>query len=162
VTHYEVLGVRAGADLDEIRRAYLRLAREHHPDHDGDAETMQAINAAWRTLSDPGRRRRYDEVLRTEGEPAEPEPTWHPFDEADDVMDPRLDDSDARRPTAGRLLAIAPVALLVVGLAALVVGGVAALRPLLALGFVCLAGSALLFVLAPVAVVLESRRHDRL
>ena len=81
--------------------------------------------------------------------------------EADDD-DPRLDDSDARRPTGGRVLAIAPVALLVAGIASLVVGGVANVRGLVALGLICFAGAFLLFVVAPLAVVLESRRHDRL
>ena len=160
MTHYEVLGVAADAGTDEIRRAYLRLARVHHPDHRGDPERMQAINAAWQTLSDPVRRRTYDDTLHTE----EPVRSWRPFDdgwEADDD-DPRLDDSDARRPTGGRVLAVAPVALLVAGIASLVVGGVANVRGLVALGLICFAGAFLLFVVAPLAVVLESRRHDRL
>ena len=162
MTHYEVLGVARTAPVDEIRQAYLRLAREHHPDRHGDPERMQAVNAAWRELSDVTRRRRYDELL--DG-PVQDEQvaTWHPFDDGDDdEPDPRLDDSLARRPTAGRLLALAPVTFLVTGLGAVVVGGVAALRPLMGLGFVLLAVALLLFVAAPIAVVLESRRHDHL
>lgn len=160
MTHYEVLGVAADAEADEIRRAYLRLARRHHPDHRGDPERMQAINAAWQVLSDPVRRRSYDESLGAD----EPARSWRPFDDGwdEEELDPRLDDSNARRPTGGRVLAIAPVVLLIAGLASLIVGGVANIRGLMALAFVFLAGAVLLFVLAPLAVILESRRHDRL
>lgn len=83
--HYEALGVPMGADPAEIRRAYLRLARRHHPDsHAGDGAAalaaaqrrMQEINAAWTVLGDPRRRRHYDDTVRrgtaTAGSPARP------------------------------------------------------------------------------------------
>src|SRR4030095_176518 len=61
---YIVLGVERGAELDEIKRAYRRLARRLHPDinpGDGEAaERFRQILAAYETLSDPDRRRRYD------------------------------------------------------------------------------------------------------
>jgi molecular chaperone DnaJ len=61
---YQVLGVDRGASQDDIRRAYRRLAREHHPDvNDGDPgaeQRFKEINLAYQTLSDPGRRRQYD------------------------------------------------------------------------------------------------------
>ena len=60
---YEVLGVSRDASQEEIRRAYRRLAREHHPDvsADPDAEhRIKEINLAYQTLSDPARRRQYD------------------------------------------------------------------------------------------------------
>ncbi|MDY7102556.1 MAG: J domain-containing protein [Actinomycetota bacterium] len=69
MTHYEVLGVSRSAGKDEIRRAYVTLARTYHPDfHTSDdaatkAESerrMQALNQAWEVLSDPTRRRNYD------------------------------------------------------------------------------------------------------
>ncbi len=54
------------ATRDEIRVAYRRLARQHHPDAKGDAsvERMSQINEAWRVLSDPGRRAVYDAQSR--------------------------------------------------------------------------------------------------
>jgi curved DNA-binding protein CbpA len=60
VTHYDVLGVAIGASRADIHRAYLTLARRHHPDAGGDAAAMQRVNQAWAVLSDTARRRRYD------------------------------------------------------------------------------------------------------
>ncbi|HEV8636285.1 MAG TPA: J domain-containing protein [Chloroflexota bacterium] len=65
---YAVLGVPMTASEREIRAAYRKLARRFHPDlNAGDknaAEHFKRIKAAYETLSDPERRRRYDE-LRT-------------------------------------------------------------------------------------------------
>src|SRR6185437_14708116 len=60
--YYAVLAVAPTADEDAIRQAYRRLAREYHPDVAGEkgAEPMKRINAAYRVLSDPDRRREYD------------------------------------------------------------------------------------------------------
>jgi hypothetical protein len=64
ITHYEVLGVAATASPDEIRRAYRRLARLHHPDRStDDASTMAAVNEAYRVLRHPSRRALYDAEL---------------------------------------------------------------------------------------------------
>jgi molecular chaperone DnaJ len=61
---YGVLGLRRGATQEDIRKAYRRLAREHHPDvnhHDPDAERrFKELNLAYQTLSDPVKRRQYD------------------------------------------------------------------------------------------------------
>ena len=66
--YYGILGVPRYTKWDGIRRAYLRKARQHHPDlHPYDPEAgsrMSAINGAYATLSDPARRAQYD-ALRT-------------------------------------------------------------------------------------------------
>jgi curved DNA-binding protein CbpA len=62
-THYEVLGVPRRASTDEIRAAYRAAARTRHPDAGGSPGAMQALNAAWHVLGDPGRRAAYDRSL---------------------------------------------------------------------------------------------------
>jgi molecular chaperone DnaJ len=60
---YATLGIPAGASRAEAGRAHRRLAKEFHPDVNPGpvaADRMRRINAAWRILSDPGRRARYD------------------------------------------------------------------------------------------------------
>ena len=61
--HYRVLGIPRHATTPEIRRAYRRLARQQHPDHnpraDG-AERFRALAEAYAVLNDPARRARYD------------------------------------------------------------------------------------------------------
>jgi molecular chaperone DnaJ len=61
---YEVLGVRPDAGDDEIKRAYRRKARQHHPDANaGDPEAearFKEVSFAYEVLRDPERRARYD------------------------------------------------------------------------------------------------------
>lgn len=63
-TPYELLGVSSTASAAEIRSAYRRLARQHHPDTGGAAADFAAITDAYDLLSDPARRARYDAAQR--------------------------------------------------------------------------------------------------
>lgn len=57
---YELLDVPRSASADDLKRAYRRKAREHHPDAGGDEDTFKALTHAYQVLSDPDRRSRYD------------------------------------------------------------------------------------------------------
>jgi DnaJ-class molecular chaperone len=58
--HYTVLGVGKTATPDEIKRAFRKLASQHHPDKGGDTARFQEIQAAYDTLGDPAKRQQYD------------------------------------------------------------------------------------------------------
>lgn len=63
VDHYAVLGVARDASADEIRSAYRKLARQHHPDVSAAAnaaERFKEVTQAYEVLSDPEKRQRYD------------------------------------------------------------------------------------------------------
>ncbi len=60
--YYEVLGVGKNASADEIKKAFRRLAVQHHPDKEGGDETkFKEINEAYEVLKDDSKRKRYDQ-----------------------------------------------------------------------------------------------------
>lgn len=60
--YYETLGVGKSASADEIKKAFRRLAVQHHPDKTGGDETrFKEINEAYEVLKDPSKRQRYDQ-----------------------------------------------------------------------------------------------------
>ena len=64
--YYKILGVEKNASEKDIKRAFRRLAREHHPDVNPDdaraEERFKEINEAHEVLSDPEKRRKYDQL----------------------------------------------------------------------------------------------------
>jgi curved DNA-binding protein len=64
--YYDVLGVDRDASQEEVRRAFRRLARRHHPDVNPDdpgaEERFKGINEAYEVLSDPEKRQKYDRL----------------------------------------------------------------------------------------------------
>lgn len=58
--YYETLGLSKDASADDIKRAYRKLAMEHHPDKGGDDKKFKEIAEAYEVLSDPNKRSQYD------------------------------------------------------------------------------------------------------
>src|SRR5215467_24524 len=70
---YETLGVPKNASADEIKKAYRKLARQHHPDaNHGDKEAeerFKEVQNAYDVLSDPEKRKQYDTFGSSNGRP---------------------------------------------------------------------------------------------
>ena len=64
MNHYKMLGVPETASLDEIKKAYRDLVLQHHPDKGGDVKMIQRINEAKEVLSDPQKRKEYDDQIK--------------------------------------------------------------------------------------------------
>ncbi len=172
---YEVLGVAHDAPAAEIRRAYVRLARRHHPDFFVGREPhlrleaeqrMRAVNQAWSVLGDPGRRQAYDRAEGLAGADVADARPFEPFDPGDDDVDPRdLPDvpyrqGDGRDGRLGRVATLAPVtafgASITLGALGLVVGSTV----FLALAVAAFVVACLGFVVLPLVALSRASRDD--
>jgi len=173
---YDRLGVAPTSSAAEIRTAYLKLARIHHPDfHTNDADRlnnereMQSINEAWAVLGDPERRRVHDERMRLSqpdhvatGTPVPGRYDFVPFDDSDDEIDPRLiDDVGVEGTHVARSVQIAPLVCFGGGVLGVILGVVINLPFLIAVGAVGLVLSVFGFLLAPVIALSRSIRAER-
>jgi curved DNA-binding protein len=83
--YYETLGVSRNASEAEIKKAFRKLAREHHPDVARNKkqaeEKFKDINEAYEVLSDPAKRKKYDELGQNwkAGGDFRPPPGWEGF-----------------------------------------------------------------------------------
>lgn len=67
MTHYDTLGIPENATQEEIKKAYRKLANQHHPDKGGDTTKFQQIQSAYDAISDEQSRARYDAERRGGG-----------------------------------------------------------------------------------------------
>jgi len=58
--YYDILGVTKDSTTEEIKKAYRRLSKEHHPDRGGDGERFKKIAEAYTTLGDENKRNSYN------------------------------------------------------------------------------------------------------
>ena len=65
--YYQILGVDRKASQDDIKKAFRKLAHEHHPDKGGNEAKFKEINEAYQALGDPDKRARYDQFGSAEG-----------------------------------------------------------------------------------------------
>jgi len=67
--YYEILGLERGASPEEVKKAYRRLAKEHHPDFNKDdqeaGKKFNEVKEAYDVLSDPEKKARYDQFGHT-------------------------------------------------------------------------------------------------
>jgi len=81
---YDTLGVPKSASADEIKKAYRKLARQHHPDSSGgDEARFKEIQSAYDVLSDPEKRKQYDAYGSTNGRGAPGGTQFQDFDLSD-------------------------------------------------------------------------------
>lgn len=69
MSFYDDLEVTPNATADEIKRAYRKLAIQHHPDKGGNPDNFLRIQTAYDTLSDNAKRQAYDDQLQHQGNP---------------------------------------------------------------------------------------------
>jgi curved DNA-binding protein len=79
--YYEILGVTRGADADEVKRAYRKLARKFHPDVSKEKnaeEKFKEVQEAYEVLRDSDKRAAYDQLGRDfrNGQQFRPPPDW--------------------------------------------------------------------------------------
>lgn len=78
--YYEVLGVSKGASADEIKKAFRKLAIEHHPDRGGDETKFKEVNEAYEVLKDDKKRQRYDQFGHAGVGGSSGSPSGNPFE----------------------------------------------------------------------------------
>lgn len=158
--------MRRDASVDEIRRAYVRLARRHHPDYFVDATPseradaewrMRVVNEAWAVLGDSGRRKAFDDLQPRPFEPFSPA--------ADDDEDPRDAPDVPYRPVPestarARLATVAPVALFASSVGMAVIGSFMRLTGLLALAFILFLLSCVGFLVVPLLALSRARQDE--
>jgi curved DNA-binding protein len=80
--YYQIMGVPEDASADEIKKAYRRLARKHHPDlnkDEGAADRFKELGEAYEVLKDPAKREEYDHIRKygaAAGDEFRPPPGW--------------------------------------------------------------------------------------
>lgn len=174
-TLYDVLDVDATASASDVRRAYLALARAHHPDfHTGldeptraaNEREMQRINEAWTVLGDEERRRDYDDELRRRRRhrhtPGAASRDFVPLDDDDTDYAALLDDEPVGEGArVSQRLQVLPVIAAAIGVVVVFVGLAVRAELVAAWGAILVVLGVGAFIATPVVAVMRSYRSDR-
>jgi hypothetical protein len=171
---YRVLGVARDASPAELRRAYLRLARAHHPDRfigapaarQAEAERrMQELTQAWSLVGDELRRHEHDAragAQPTAGATAA-DHAFRPFDESDEVDPLDLPDVPYRpsgSPGPSRAVTMTPILIFAASVATGVLGLVLDAPGLLGLAVLLFVVSCVGFVVLPLLALARASRDE--
>ena len=171
---YRTLGVGADASTRDLRAAYLRLARAHHPDTFEGAERaaaearMQSINEAWNVVGTPHRRAEYDRSRpRTEsttGSQTRGRPHFRPFDDdplhqVDVDLDPTPISGSRQIP---QWVSLMPIAFVVSGLVFFGFGLLVKAASIVAFAAVVFAVGVIGFIVLPLVVMSRADRDPTL
>lgn len=178
VDHYNTLGAVPSASAADLRAAYLKLARQTHPDkfegseRDAAEARMQKINEAWNVLGVAHKRREYDARQPASQPSATPGRSpgqrgrthFRPFD--DDTIERADIDLDAT-PIAGskgtpRWLTFLPVLLVITGIVILAFGTMVNAAGVFALGVISVALGLICFLMLPLFVMSRAKRDPNL
>lgn len=173
-THYDVLDVAPEATPAQIRKAYLSLARTHHPDfHTGasaaaraaNEREMQRINDAWSVLSDEQRRADYDQSLRRDvsasRRPGPASYDFTPIDDDDTDYAALLDDAPiGDGASVPRGLQMLPAVGVLGGILVLGLGLLLRTTFFLAFGVLAIVIGLLSFIATPVVAIMRSYQSD--
>lgn len=177
--HYTTLGVGPSATAADLRTAYLKLARAHHPDKFEGADRqvaearMQQINEAWNVLGVRHKRREYDATRPADQGPRSATGAsksrrghahFRPFDDdpvqrADIDLDPTPISGSRGLP---RWAAFLPVAFVAGGIFTLALGTMVAAGGVFALGIILVALGAIAFLMMPLIVMSRADRDPDL
>jgi hypothetical protein len=178
VDHYNTLGVIPTASAADLRAAYLKLARTHHPDKVDSSEReqaevrMQQINEAWSVLGVAHKRREYDikrpktRTQTTTGRSKKQRGHAH-FKPFDDEPISRADIDLDTTPIAGskgipRWATFLPVGLFVFGILTLGFGTLVGAGGVFALGIICVVLGGVCFLMLPLIVMSRAERDPDL
>ena len=88
--YYETLGIDRTAAPDEIKRAYRRMASQHHPDKGGDKLKFQEVEEAYRVLGDSQKKAAYDNPMSARGPAFGSQPGGFDFESIFDIFGARF------------------------------------------------------------------------
>ncbi|MEM7094415.1 MAG: DnaJ domain-containing protein [Actinomycetota bacterium] len=176
--HYLTLEVDPRATKDELRAAYLRLARANHPDgFEGPARSaaesrMQEINEAWNAVGVPHKRKEYDRTradvdgFGASAGPRRGNAHFTPFDDDDDLIDRSDVDLDPT-PIHGskqipRWISLMPIILVLWGVVFFGVGLLVNAAAVIAVAMIIVALGGVGFLMMPLIVMSRAERDPNL